>query len=211
MTKSVERPYLLEMKNEDLVFRTQRFGAGRGSVLHSGIFNREFSAMLASTAAAGILLLALSLAGKRAVLHYLLVAAVLIGSFPLFRSFVFRERFLEATFSGRSGMTEIVVSGIVRRRVASLPRGSLRDLVVETERTKSGDADAVAFVERIAAQHGTVIPGFGKEQVRYRLMLTPMEGEGFLILADPSMEDVISAYEGIRSYLEDRDMIKPRA
>lgn len=62
--------------------------------------------------------------------------------------------------------------------------------------------DAVDFVQRISAMHGTAIPGFGEEKVSFLLKLILDDSTERVIYDDSNMEDVLSAYDEIREYLK---------
>ncbi|GAB4483359.1 MAG: hypothetical protein OHK006_04090 [Thermodesulfovibrionales bacterium] len=116
--------YTITEEDGGLVFRTQRFAADRGSVLHSGIYSRELASMLASFGLAAGLALLLFLGGRKTMAAYALVVLALVGSFPLFLRFVFREQYLETVFSAAAGTAEIFRTGLFRKKkpASGLPR-----------------------------------------------------------------------------------------
>lgn len=174
----------------------------KGSVLHGDIYNREFASMLAAFAVAGTgygLLVAGF--GKNAWFYpaALLFFAV---SFPLFRRFVFRERYMESAFDRSTGRLVISVSGIGRKIKEVIPLEAVKNVLIEKKKLGIENPDGVAFVEKISAQHGMVIPGFAEEKVIYilKLMLTD-ETDRTMYVAE-TMEDSMSAHEKIKEFLK---------
>ena len=211
MTQDIETRYRTLKSGDRLVFRTEHFAQTGESVLHGGIFNRELSSLLASVAVATALSLVFFLQGKRSYLYYVLILVVLFGAFPLFRTFVFRDRFLEAVFSAATGRTEILIPGFVGKTRKVIERGGIGSLLVEKRATQVDNPDAVEFVERISAQHGASIPHFEKEISRYLLFLKLTDGGDILLFADGSMEHVIAAHAEIRDFLESNRMLAAAA
>ena len=202
MSENAERAYSLQEDAIRLAFRTTRYAADRGSVLHSGIYNREFSSVLASFALAGIayFLLVMSFGKKTAFSAVFLL--LFIGAFPLFRTYIFKERYYEAVFDRASATVEIRRSGIGSKVLLNRPLAGISSIWIDTETTAIENRDGVAFVEKIAAQHGTVIPGFGQEKVFYTLKLRFSDGLEQALFADGSMQDVIAAHDRIKGFLK---------
>lgn len=202
MTDAGEKSYSLYTVEGSLVFRTADFSVGKGSVLHSGIYNREFASMLASFAAAmaGYGLLVLGFGRKTG--FYFAAMFFFIGAFPLFRMFVFKERFLEARFDCSAGIAQISVPGPAGNRTEKFPLSSIGNVLIETKKFGVENPDGVEFVEKISAQHGMVIPGFGEEKVLYVLKLILEDGSDRLIYAAETMEDAMSVHEKIKEFLK---------
>jgi hypothetical protein len=185
-----------------LVFRTASFVADKGSVLHSGIYNREFSSVLASFALAGLVYFLLVLNFGKEVFFYAVFMVLFIAAFPVFRKFVFRERYLEALFDRAAGSAEIRVSWIRVKVLQRMPLERIAGIRIDTTRTEMINRDGVEFVEKISAQHGTVIPGFGEEKIFYSLKLRFADGTERTLFADRSMQDVMSVYDEIKEFLK---------
>ena len=185
-----------------LVFRTASFVADRGSVLHSGIYNREFSSVLASFALAGIAYFLLVTGfGKKAV-FYAVFLVLFIGTFPLLRIYVFRERYREAVFDRAAATVEISRFWMRRKVLLNKPLKSISGIRIDTTKTEIVNRDGVEFVEKISAQHGTVIPGFGEEATFYSLKLGFTDGTESTLFADRNMQDVISVHDEIKGFLK---------
>jgi len=185
-----------------LIFRTSYFSVSGSSVLHSGIYNREFSSMLSSMAAAGAAYAFMALRGSGKIYAFGVLAAVALLSFPIFRQYVFRDRTLVTTLDGDSGRVRISLEGFRRRLVADILMSDVKDLLIETKKPLVSNADGVAFVKKISLQHNTPIPGFGDETLLYMLTLKLADGSDRVIFADSSMTDAVRAYDSIKAFLE---------
>jgi hypothetical protein len=194
--------YSLSKDAARLVFRTTSFVADRGSVLHSGIYNREFSSVLASFALAGIAYFLLVTGfGKKAV-FYAVFMVLFIGTFPLFRTYIFRERYAEAVFDRATATVEIRRSRIRRKVLLNKPLESIAGIRIDTTKTEIVNRDGVEFVEKISAQHGTVIPGFGEEATFYSLKLKFADGTESILFADRNMQDVLTVHDELKEFLK---------
>lgn len=202
MIGSENSTYRMAKDATRLVFRTTSFVADRGSVLHSGIYNREFSSVLASFALAGIAYFLLVTGfGKKAV-FYAVFLVLFIGTFPLLRIYVFRERYREAVFDRAAATVEISRFWMRRKVLLNKPLKSISGIRIDTTKTEIVNRDGVEFVEKISAQHGTVIPGFGEEATFYSLKLGFTDGTESTLFADRNMQDVISVHDEIKGFLK---------
>ena len=202
MAITKEKGYTLTRKDGALVFRTSLFSAERESVLHKGIYSKDFASALSSLSIAGLVYAVLAINYKRTVFFHLVFAVIFIGGYPLFRAFVFKDRFLEALFDRARGLAEISVTGLIKRKSESLPLSAVKNILIESKKIGIENPDAVEFVEKISAQHGTVIPGFGEEKTFFMLKLKLADGTDRMIYADTEMQGVIDAHEEIKNFLE---------
>lgn len=202
MIEKENSAYSLAQDASRLIFRTTRFVADTGSVLHSGIYNREFSSVLASCALAGIAYFLLVMNYGKETVFYAVFLLLFIGTFPLFRTYVFKERSCETVFDRTAATVEIRHAGIGSKVLLNKPLESIRGIWIDTKKTEVVNRDGVAFVEKISAQHGTVIPGFGEEKTFYTLKLRFTDGTEQTIFADSSVQDVIAAHDEIKGFLK---------
>ncbi len=194
--------YTIEKKEDCLIFRTTHFDPGQGSVLHSGIYNREFSSMLASMAAAGLAYPLLEMLLKGSLFFYAALLCVVSLAFPLFMRYVFRERFLTTVFDQAAGKTEIFLDGIVRSRTDSIPLQDIRNIMIEKKTPVIANPDGVEFVKKISLQHHTAIPGFGDETPVFLLKLGLADGTDRVLYSDRTMKNVIDAHDRIKEFLK---------
>ncbi len=197
-----ENKYQTTRRGTLLLFRTEHFSSDRESVLHKGIYNKDFASVLSSLALAGLIYAALAMQQKRTMLPHIAFAVIFIGGYPLFRMLVFKDRYLEALFDLSKGLAEISVTGLMRKKTESLPLSAVKNVLIESKKIGVENPDGVEFVEKISAQHGTVIPGFGEEKTFFLLKLTLVDGSDRLIYADTEMKDVMDAHEEIKEFLK---------
>ena len=202
MIEKEATPYSLSKNESKLVFRTSSYVAGQGSVLHSGIYNREFSSWLASFTLAGIAYFFLVMSFGKKIVLYAVFMVLFIGTFPLFRKYVFREQFLETVIDSAEATIIIIRHGVRRKVLETIPMADITGLWIDTQKTEIANRDGVEFVQKISAQHNTVIPGFGEETIFYSLKLRSADGTDRTIFAESSMKDVISVYDEIKEFLK---------
>ncbi len=201
MIETEESAYRLTKDATTLVFRTTRFVAERGSVLHSGIYNREFSSVLASFAVAGMAYFALVMGFGKRMVFLALFLVLFIGTFPLFRTYLFKERFLEVVFDKAAGDVVISRTWFRKKVLERMELSEIKGLWIDAKKDEVVNRDGVAFVEKISAQHHTVIPGFGEETVFYSLKLKRADGTDRTIFAGDSMKDALAVYDEIKGFL----------
>jgi hypothetical protein len=185
-----------------LIFRTAYFKAGTGSVLHSGIYNREFSSMLGSLGMAGLAFAVVSLSGGTRLASFAVLITLSLVSFPFFRSYIFREQFLITSFDRKTGMVTIRQEGLLHRQVAGFPMADIRTLLIRTKKSAIENTDGVEFVKKISLQHHTVIPGFGEDTSLFLLTLILADGSERIIFTDTCMQDVVEAHGRIHNFLD---------
>jgi hypothetical protein len=202
VTKENGRRYSIRRTGSVLIFKTPSFSDETASILHSGIYNREFSSVLASLAFAGFVYLMLETHFEKTVLFNIVFIVVFVGGFPLFRTFVFRERYMETVFDTATGKAEIFLSGMRRRKKESIGLADIGQVLIESRKQKVENPDGVEFVEKISLQHGVAIPGFGEETVRYLLKLKLTDGSYRTIYVDNDMHAVMEAHGEITAFLK---------
>ncbi|MGC2064104.1 MAG: hypothetical protein WA610_14105 [Thermodesulfovibrionales bacterium] len=185
-----------------MIFRTAYFNTGTGSVLHSGIYNREFASMLGSLGMAGLAYAVISMSGSSGLVSFSVLIVLALVSFPFFRRYIFREHFLTTTFDKSSGMVGIRQEGIFHRMVAGFPMADVRSILIRTKKSTIENTDAVEFVKKISLQHHTAIPGFGDDSSLFILTLILADGTDRIIFADTCMQDVIEAHGRINNFLD---------
>jgi hypothetical protein len=202
MAVTKEKGYAVSRTGGVLVFSTSLFSAERESVLHKGIYSKDFASALSSLSLGGLVYAVLALNFRRTIFFHAVFAVIFIGGYPVFRKFVFKDRSLEVLFDRARGLAEISVTGLLRRRAESLPLSAVKNVLIESRKIGIENPDAVKFVEKISAQHGQVIPGFGEEKTFFMLKLKLADGTDRLIYADTVMQDVMHAHEEIKGFLE---------
>jgi hypothetical protein len=202
LSSAAGRNYSVKKEEEKLTLRTPAFRTELESLLHSGIYNREFSSVLAAAVIAGIVFVIVAMNTGTALIQWLAFLIVFTVGFPLFRALVFKEIVMEIVFDRSTGQAEVSVIRIKRRLKEVVPLSSIKDIFIESRKRKVENRDAVEFVEKISLQHGTVIPGFGKETVIFFLKLLLSDGSERIIFSDDRMQDVITAHDEIKEFLK---------
>ena len=161
----------MKMKDNALVLSTTSFRAEKGSVLHSGIYNRELTSSLA---AGGVIIVFLFFFGaslRLTAVHGIIAVFSFGVLFILFRVFIFDEPILETAIDRKGGIIKVSLKRKPGSRTESFPLKDLTGIRVEHIAFQPDNTDGMAFVEKISLQHGTVIPGFGKRQDFYTVRL----------------------------------------
>lgn len=202
MNSAEKRNYTIKKEEDKLIFATPAFTADPDSVLHSGIYNREFTSVLASAAVAGIVYVIFAMNTDNTLVRALIFLLIFAGGFPFFRKFIFKEGLIEVVFNASAGEAKIYRTWITKRLKETIAINNLKDISIESRKREIENPDAVKFVEKISLQHGTVIPGFGQETVLFLLKLHLSDGSERIIYADNTMQDVISAHDEIKEFLK---------
>ncbi|GAB4414497.1 MAG: hypothetical protein OHK0032_10620 [Thermodesulfovibrionales bacterium] len=194
--------YQIDIGNDLLIFRTASFKAEKGSVLHSEIYNRELASTFVAALLAVTVMILLAMRYKLQLLHYVIAVAIFIIVFPLCRAYVFREPCLETQFDKASKIVSITLKRLIGSKTIEMPIGSLRDIRISHVRIEPQNPDGIRFIERVALQHGTVIPGFGEAKDLYNVELLFNEEERDVIFTTAIKQEADSVVEEIKRYIE---------
>jgi len=159
--------YQIEKSENGVVVRTTSFRTERRSVLHSGIFNRELASSLAAGAVMVIMGFFFALYFRITVVHFIAAVFVFAALFILFRMYAFREAVLETTFDMEKKTIRVLLKRTMGSRRQLYPMDALAGIRIHHLSMEPENMDAVKLVEKVAVQHGTVIPGFGKVEDFY--------------------------------------------
>ncbi len=202
MKSAADKNYTISKEQDKLIFATPSYKVGPDSVLHSGIYNREFSSVLASAAVAGIVYVLVAMNTGNTIVRSLVFLLTFSGGFPFFRKFVFKESLMEVVFNTAAGEAKIYTSWITKRLKETISIKNIQNISIESRKQEVENPDAVKFVKHISLQHGTVIPGFGEEKLFFLLKLHLSDGSERTIYSDNTMQDVLSAYDEIKGFLK---------
>lgn len=202
MSNEANRNYKTRKEEDTLIFITPMFRAEPDSVLHSGIYNREFASVLASAAVAGISYVIAAMNIESTIVRSLVFLLIFAGGFPFFRTYVFRESLMEVVFNRAAGEARISTSWMTKRLKETFALSGIKNISIEKRIQEVQNPDAVEFVEKISLQHGTVIPGFGEEKILFLLKLHLADGSERIIYSDSVMQDVLSAHDEIKEFLK---------
>jgi hypothetical protein len=201
LSNAANRNYTVIIEEEKLIFATPTYRADPESVLHSEIYNREFSSALSSAVVAGILYMLVAFNTGNTIVRSLVFLLTFTVGFPFFRKFVFKEGLLEVVFNAVSGEAKIYTSRITKRLKETISIKNIEGISIESKKHEVENPDAVRFVKQISLQHGSVIPGFGEEKVLFLLKLHLSDGSERTIYSDNIMQNVITAHDEIKEFL----------
>ena len=202
MSNAANRNYTVRKDEDKLIFATPTYRADPDSVLHSGIYNREFSSVLASAAVAGVVYVIVAMNTGNTIVRSLVFLLTFTAGFPFFRKFVFKESLMEVVFDTSGGEAKVYTSWITKRLKETISVKNIKDISIESRKHEVENPDAVRFVKHISLQHGSVIPGFGEEKVLFLLKLNLSDGSERIIYTDNKMQDVLSAHDEIKEFLK---------
>jgi len=202
LSSEADRNYTARKEEDKLIFATPAYRVGPDSVLHSGIYNREFSSVLASAVAAGIVYIIVAMNTGNTIARSMVFLVIFAGGFPFFRKFVFKEGLMEVVFNTAAGEAKVYLSWITKRLKETIPIKNIKGISIESRKLEVENPDAVKFVKQISLQHGTVIPGFGEKKVLFLLKLHLSDGSERTIYSDINMQDVLSAHDDIKEFLK---------
>ncbi|MBC8412851.1 hypothetical protein H8E50_04165 [bacterium] len=157
---SKEEAYTIERESEKLTFTTTSFRAEKSSVLHEGVYSPEFSSiMLASAAAAGIYAAGEYFNISSIIFRLLLALIIFILAFWISVQYVFRKRHLKAVFDKSCNELSLTIPGFITTTHEKIALNQINDIAMETKTLVHENPDGIAFVQRIAKQHGGAVPG----------------------------------------------------
>ncbi len=192
--------YTIERADDTLRFTTTSFRADRGSVLHSGIFNKELASSFLAAIIVGAFLIGLGLAGKLRLMHYFIAAVFFVILFPLARVFVFRGPRLQVIAHRERGYVILRLTSHFRRKRIERSIDSLKRVAVDHVRMEPENVDGIKIVEKIALQHGTVIPGFGEVKEFYNVGLV-FDDANYTIFSSSADVDAEKVAQDFHNYV----------
>ncbi len=155
--------YEMKTDAEKLLFKTAFYKAERTSVLHSGIYNKEFTSMLFSGAICLMSYMLTELMALKSIFRFIIVLIVFFISFIGARNLIFKEHYLEAVFDKTSQIATLKYPGIVPKK-ESIPFSTISSLELGSKRYVPRNIDGINFVQKISIQHGGAVPGLGQEE-----------------------------------------------
>lgn len=163
--------YQIEMKENVLVLKTNSFKVEPGSFLHSGIFNRELASSLAAGGIVSLLGFFFAVYSKIKIVHFLTAILLFAALFVILRLSIFREPILETVFDKNRKVITLSLKNAIGSKAQSFPLNELSGIRLNHVAVQPENVDGIKVVEKIALQHGTVIPGFGKIQNIFTVQL----------------------------------------
>ena len=185
-----------------MIFRTSAFRAEKTSVLHSGVYTREFTSMLAASALGVPAYMLVRYAGAESMpVRYIFVVTIFVAAFYFFRKYIFRETYLEVTFDQSDKSVHMVRHGITSGRVENIPFSDIRSVELGNKKFIPENIDGITFVQKISAQHGSAVPELSKVEEFITLSLVLTDGSERTMYAVKVDEEPEMPVQEIRSFI----------
>lgn len=179
------KKYQVKVEKDRLLFTTTSFKAEKKSVLHEGIYTKEFSSMLLASAACVFVYTAIySTGGEITFIRLLIIILTFIAAFLGSMRFLFREKYLEVVFDRTDKTVRITLKGSIKKNIEEIPMDNIKSIDVGSKKFTPENIDGIKFVEKISLQHGSFIPGLGDEEEFITLSLRLTDGSERLIYAE---------------------------
>ncbi len=176
--------YQIKTENDRLVFTTSSFRAEKTSVLHSGVYTKEFSSMLFASAVAVFAHMAISYINvNTAVYRYLMIVFLFAVSFLGANKFIFKKTHIEVIFDKPEKTALITRYGIIIKKTEKIPFSSIKSVELGSRKFVPENIDGIEFVQRISAQHGSAMPELSNEEEFITLSLSLTDGSEKIIYA----------------------------
>ncbi len=192
--------HTVETINNCLILKTKFFKTEKRSVLHSGIFSRELSATFLSAGLVIAYVFFVKVIDKLNLVHYLISTLLFIILFPLSRAFIFQEPLLVTTIDKDKETITVSKRGLFRTKTVGKKLSSIDDIKSNHIKFEPDNPDGVAFVEKIARQHNTVIPDFGQTEHFYTVQLV-FKDDDITIFSSKNREESQSIISQFKSFI----------
>lgn len=154
------------------------------SVLHKGVYTREFSSMLTASLAGTFTFMVIKMfiqeAGFAAILIIIMVfILVFLGS----RKFVFRDKVMRVVIDKPDKSVTIYHPGLFRNNPEKIPMEMIQGIYPGSRKFTPDNPDGIRFVEKISLQHGSYMPGLGEEKEFITLSFKLSDGTERIIYA----------------------------
>lgn len=174
----------MEINDDRLVFSTSSFRAEKTSVLHSGVYTREFSSMLFASAVAVFVHMAISSIDiNTAVYRYLIIIFLFVVSFLGANKFIFKEKHIEVILDKSEKTAIITRYGIIIKKTEKIPFSNIKSVELGSKKFVPENIDGIEFVQRISAQHGSAMPELTDVEEFITLSLKLTDGSERIIYA----------------------------
>lgn len=182
-TEQNENAAHIEESGSVLALWTTSFRAERGSVLHGGIYNREMASSLAAGACTLAVVFLFAAVSPATPLRTLAALVCFVPLFFLFRRYVFREESLRIVLDRKRGTASFSLSRPFGGREVCYPLSAIGAVRQECRIVRPENPDGIRVVEKIALQHGTVIPGFGETTEFHTVEIEFKGGERIMVFS----------------------------
>lgn len=194
--------YQIDIKDDMLIFRTSSFRAEKGSVLHSGIYNRELASSLAAGALVMLLGFFFAASFKITTVHFVAALLLFVIFFIVFRTYIFLETVLCVVVDKKNGNIDIALERIFGKRRITSPLSELGNIRQDYLVVTPENPDGIKLVEQVALQHGTVIPGFGKTAEFYTVETEFKNGKRIVVFSSEKPAEAENIAMQFRNFIK---------
>lgn len=202
MTLDNNKAYQIDIKDNMLIFRTSSFRAEKGSVLHSGIYNRELASSLAAGALVMLLGFFFAASFKITTVHFVVALLLFVIFFIVFRTYIFLETVLCVVVDKKNGNIDIALERIFGKRRITSPLSELGNIRQDYLVVTPENPDGIKLVEQVALQHGTVIPGFGKTAEFYTVEMEFKNGKRIVVFSSEKPAEAENIAMQFRNFIK---------
>jgi hypothetical protein len=174
----------MNVEQNRLSFTTSSFSVEKSSVLHKGVYSKEFSATLFASAICIVVYMAVSFTTDAIVfIRTLILIFTFVASFLLSRTYLFRENFLKLVLDKSSKTASITRSGLLGRKTEKIALERITSVETGIKSYTPENIDGIHFVQKISLQHGSAMPGLGDKEEFITLSLKLSDGSERIIYA----------------------------
>ncbi len=195
--------YDIKTDSNTMTFSTPFFKAEKSSVLHPGVYTKEFNSMLLSGAAClFVYMITEFMSHKLAILRYILLVVILVATFIGGTKVLFKEKYLEAVFNKSEQSVTISYSGLFSKKVETLLFADIKSVDLGIKSFVPENIDGINFVQKISAQHGSAIPDLDQNEEFITVALRLTDKSERIIFAGRSDSEPEVPFNEIKQYLE---------
>ncbi|TAN45658.1 MAG: hypothetical protein EPN22_02055 [Nitrospirae bacterium] len=183
-------------------FSTAHFTAEKGSILHSGIYNKELTASLA--AGAVIFISAFFFADKIKINlgSSLIILLCFTALFLFIRTLILKDPMLIAVFDRSANSLNISLRSVFGEKQQAYALSDIAGISKKTVSLAPENPDGIKVVEKIALQHYTVIPGFGKTAEFHTVLLDMKDGNQLMLFSSKNKKSADEVFDGLNRILK---------
>jgi len=171
-------------------------------VLHSGIYNRETASTFA--AGASMIMLGFFFASGPHLSTFTFIASLLLFVllFLFFRTFIFRETFLRVIMDKGNNVVAITRKGFFRMDKQLFDFTGLEGIREDYKEVALENPEGTKIVEKIALQHGAVIPGFGAAAEFYTVEFELKDSGSIMVFSSRDYSEADDVTRTFKNFIE---------
>ena len=203
-TMDQEKSYSIKTEGKEFIFRTSAFKAEKSSVLHSGVYSKEFMSILL---ASGICMFAYMFLSPYIIgpSLFAMLMFILVAAFTGARTFIFKEKYLETVFNRSTRTARLIYSGTFSKKTEDIPLAEIISVETDIKKFEQENKDGADFVQKISVQHGSAVPGLGETEEFLTLSLKLKDGSERMIYAGDLKESPVLPVREIRKFIFDQN------